>query len=165
MDKQRALFQGLHYYGDRREIETRTSRLRQIVCRDEKRNELEKMANSNIRMMTLKGVAKMDTKLSAVLLSADFFPVLGTTERMGLGDGDTSVCLGTPFIWDANNGILVIYDERGWPWITLWRISPIDVYGLEKDFNLKRGAWVPHSNDAGAFVHTVVLPALNGGVK
>ncbi len=43
MDKRRALFQGLHYYSDRREIEARTSRLRQIVCRDEKRNELEKM--------------------------------------------------------------------------------------------------------------------------
>jgi hypothetical protein len=104
----------------------------------------------------------MDTKLSAVLLDGGFFPVLGTTERMGMDD-NVPVRQGTPFTWDANNGIMVIYDERGWPWITLWRLVGVTVGRLEKDFNLQRGAFVPHSNDSGCFIHTVVLPALGEG--
>ncbi len=104
----------------------------------------------------------MDTRLSTVLLNGGFFPVLGTTERMGPSGSNPVVLIGTQFSWDANNGIMVVYDERGWPWITLWWNGARVIDGLERDFNLRRGAFVPHSNDGGCFVYTVAFP---GGEK
>lgn len=107
----------------------------------------------------------MDTKLSTILLESGFFPVLQTVDRMGLLGDNPVVGTGTPYTWDANNGVAVVYDERGWPWIILWNRDEI-IAKVQKDFpDLCRGAWVPHSNDGGLFVRAILPPLLKGVQK
>jgi len=89
------------------------------------------------------------------LLREGFLPVLGTGENNGL------VPLGRPNHWDQNNGVLVIYDDQGNPWI-------VEANALSRETKeslvqgLKRGAYVPHSNDGGRFLQGEP-PALSRG--
>ena len=98
----------------------------------------------------------MGMKLSHQLLDLGFFSALGTTEHAGGGRDGFLVKRGTPNTFDGNNGVSVVYDEAGCPWIL--RGSPtLDMWKtLVVPFALKRGAHVPHSNDGGAFVHQVL---------
>jgi hypothetical protein len=114
------------------------------------------------------GIAR---QLSHTLLDAGCFSALGTTEREGLS-GRQTVGRRTPLTYDFNNGVGVIYDENGWPWI--FRSSQLDevkggglnmaqiIAAIVADFPLMHGAYVPHSNDGGYFIR-VVVPALLGG--
>jgi len=102
-------------------------------------------------------------KLSYYLLDCGFFSALGSTEKAGRKL--KIVKLGKPNTIDHNNGILVIYDEEGRPWIPPDR--PAHKMALEfclpdwiETHDLTRGAYVPHSNDGGQFV-SEVLPTLN----
>lgn len=101
-------------------------------------------------------------KLSEELLVLGFFSALGTTQHRLGGKAENYVGRGTPLTWDTNNGILVIYDEEGRPWIRrrdygaeLGKV----VNDLVVDRRVTRGAYVPHSNDGGHFVYEV-LPTL-----
>jgi hypothetical protein len=108
-------------------------------------------------------------KLSVLLLKNGFFSALGTTERVGgVAGEDNIVKAGTPYTIDFNNGVTVVYDEKGRPWIFhggLQRgfIEALDHFKTTMGQYLKQGAYVPHSNDGGCFIHTVVLPALGEG--
>ncbi len=63
---------------------------------------------------------------------------------------------GEPRCTDYNNGVSVIYDERGRPWIKRGDVD-LHEFGLNPFSN--RGAHVPHSNDGGNFVRNV-MPGL-----
>ena len=91
----------------------------------------------------------MGMRLSQRLLERDLLPVYGTTEK--LAKQQRFVPVGQPYTWDTNNGILVIYDERGWPWIKRGSdsLDTAELFGGEPN---TRGAYVPHSNDGGEFV-------------
>jgi len=94
----------------------------------------------------------MGSKLSQKLIKLGFFFVLDTYECSGPMSEGRRVKRGQPNTQDCKNGVMVVYDEEGRPWIM--RGSKVDDtvrQGLG-DFNLSRGAYVPHSNDGGHFV-------------
>ncbi len=76
-----------------------------------------------------------------------FYPVLGTFEHNGL-----KVAPGEPLTWGCNNGILVIYDDGGMPWIT--RRSKVQEHPMVRQLlrSLRAGTYVPHSNDGGEYL-------------
>jgi len=102
----------------------------------------------------------MGDKLSHKLIDLGFFSALGTIEHAGGGRDGFPVKRGTPNTCDNNNGVTVVYDETGRPWILHERglsTLSLDIWRtLVMPFALKRGAHVPHSNDGGRFVHEVV---------
>ena len=101
----------------------------------------------------------MGNKLSHVLIDNGFFSALGTTESHG--GGNSLVKRGNPNTQDNNNGVLVVYDEVGRPWI-IPTSNFTDEVALNFRFeSLVRGAHVPHSNDGGYFVKRI-LPMLLG---
>jgi hypothetical protein len=94
-------------------------------------------------------------KLSHKLLDLGFFSALGTTEKDGINR--QTVGRRTPLTMDKNQGTLVIYDEKGFPWIK--RTADVDLEEIRKltqEFPIKVGAYVPHSNDGGYFIRVVV---------
>ena len=93
------------------------------------------------------------TILSQVLKEQGYKNVLATNERHA--GGASPVWYGQPFTWDYNNGVTVVYDENGEPWIKHGRLW---LEGLKPEL-LERGAHVPHSNDGGHFVREI-LPTL-----
>jgi hypothetical protein len=96
------------------------------------------------------------SKLSHVLLDFGFFSALGTSER-GLPPEEALVKRGTPNTFDSNNGVTVVYDEEGRPWIMHHTCVTDEVWNALQEYSLKCGANVPHSNDGGHFMHEVVL--------
>jgi len=106
-----------------------------------------------------RGIEGMDTPLSRKLLDLGFFSALGTTQHFAGGEG--LVERGTPYTTDQNNGVVVVYDEKGWPWI----VSASEYTDASRrylgDEVMNHGAHVPHSNDGGHFVRDV-LPYLLG---
>ena len=88
----------------------------------------------------------MDIALSTRLSLAGFKLVLGTTQWAG--GYESEVGLGEPGRFDSNNGVMVVFDEDGKPWIHRGSMRP-ESLGLSWD---KVGAGVPHSNDGGAFI-------------
>ncbi len=97
----------------------------------------------------------MGTKLSHFLIDLGFFSVLGTTEHVGGGGQGTLVKRGQPFTHDYNNGVTVVYDENGCPWIRRGHVST-DEFVIWNGGPIVRGAHVPHSNDGGYFVREVM---------
>jgi hypothetical protein len=112
------------------------------------------------------------TKLSPELIDLGFFSVLGTSEHLGNRDEESYVKHGEAYTYDYNNGVTVVYDEEGRPWIIPencyrkhWKNlrEEIDYSETAKEFgelrfmyNLQHGAYVPHSNDGGRFVQEVI---------
>lgn len=84
-------------------------------------------------------------RLSEQLTKLGFMDVSNTYEFRH-GQNPVQVENGTPCTYDANNGIWVAYDERGYPFIRRSK----NMTQLEKEaFNflpLRPGAFVPHSN-------------------
>jgi len=105
-------------------------------------------------------------KLSHKLLELGFFSALGTSEHPGLATGVAvracHVRRKKPNTWDSNNGVTVVYDELGRPWIirreNTFKIVDFGAMIIHA-YNLERGAYVPHSNDGGWFI-TEVIPGL-----
>lgn len=92
------------------------------------------------------------TPLVKTLNSLGFFPVLGTVERAG---GESSVVqIGAPKRCDHNNGVVVVYDDGGVPWIiSVANITISQITALVRDHGLSdKPAYVPHSNDGGRFL-------------
>lgn len=97
----------------------------------------------------------MGKTLSVFLLESGFFSALGTTEDCG--GLKKLVTRGTANTHDYNNGVVVVYDEVGRPWILHHSLFKEAVKGGLQDFSLKRGAFVPHSNDGGGFILEVAM--------
>lgn len=99
-------------------------------------------------------------KLSHNLIDLGFFSVLGTSEHPGFCKEEVYVVRGEPRTFDTNNGVVVIYDEDGRPWVMAAKnVVGVVSHGVQKlivEFNIKRGAYVPHSNDSGHFVREVI---------
>lgn len=89
----------------------------------------------------------MGRTLSQVLLGFNFMPVYGTTEKVG--KQRKLVSTGTPFTWDTSNGISVVCDEQGRPWI---KRGDLDLSQFSDCHTIMMGAYVPHSNDGGEYV-------------
>ena len=98
----------------------------------------------------------MDTELSHTLLDLGFLCALGTSER---GVAENFVGRGNPNTYDHNNGVVVVYDEEGRPWIIPGNLLTGKAAEMLRKLYLKRGAFVPHSNDGGHFIRDV-LPLL-----
>lgn len=97
----------------------------------------------------------MDERLSTLLPSLGFVQVLGTTEHFGY-DGKAVVGQRTPRTCDRNNGTVVVYDESGSPWVMRSRYLDEDrFWSFVRKQRLEWGAYVPHSNDAGAFIQQI----------
>ncbi len=105
----------------------------------------------------------MGSKLSHELIDLGFFSALGTSEHPGGMKGEgVYVKRRSPNTYDSNNGVIVIYDENGRPWIIRDYNDLIlgnRILKVIHEHDLKRGAYVPHSNDGGHFVDKV-LPNL-----
>lgn len=103
----------------------------------------------------------MGGKLSHQLLDLGFLSALGTSEHPGMAKKEVHVKRGRPNTYDYNNGVTVVYDEKGRPWIFSGHAEDAGE-GFEqtvREHNLERGAYVPHSNDGGFFVR-MVMPRL-----
>ena len=96
-------------------------------------------------------------KLSHTLIDLGFFSALGTSENSGMMREEVHVKRGTANTFDYNNGVTVVYDEEGRPWIL--HNSRLTDEAAEKlrEYSLKRGAHVPHSNDGGYFVREIAM--------
>lgn len=109
-------------------------------------------------------------QLSHVLTDTGFFSALGTTETKRsstetAGMTTELVKLGTPKTWDDNNGVYVVYDEKGRPWIMRKsERADIKMSVVREHHDLNLGAYVPHSNDGGHFIADV-LPKLLAAEK
>ena len=102
-------------------------------------------------------------KLSHKLLDLGWFYAIGTLEHSGMHDDGIMVECKTPFTYDYNNGVAVVYDEWGRPWIfpgtavTVISETNETVHTVIKKFQCQRGAYVPHSNDGGRFMQEVLM--------
>ena len=99
-------------------------------------------------------------KLSHALINLGFYPVLGTHEdTAGIGPLEV-VKRGTPYTINSKNGVTVIYDERGWPWIIAenrFTVADLESLGGANVFKLDYGkAYVPHAADNGRFLLEVL---------
>jgi hypothetical protein len=108
-------------------------------------------------------------RLSQNLLNFGFTSVLGTIEYPGMSAHFVHV--GEPLKYDTNNGMVVVYDEEGRPWITTMddpRLEYADELGnfanMMRSFGVERGAYVPHSNDGG-YYQREVLANLKAGER
>jgi hypothetical protein len=100
------------------------------------------------------------TELSIALKAAKFVPCHQGKDRIA-----GSICaieVGTPFTFDFNNGIAAIYDEKGHVWVLPERLFTDALaimlfrsrYHSRWEYHgnaMKRGCYVPHSNDGGAW--------------
>lgn len=98
----------------------------------------------------------MGTKLSHNLIDLGFFSILGTSEHPAMCKEEKHVKRGTPHTYDSNNGVMVIYDEEGRPWLIRNGLVEKEAQSLIDLYHLQHGAYVPHSNDGGRFVHEVM---------
>ena len=101
-------------------------------------------------------------KLSHELIDFGFFSVLGTLEHSAPRKAGDFVGHRTSNTHDRNNGVKVVYDEEGRPWIISSDYDQEFTEKLQKvleEYEVKQGAYVPHSNDDGYFIHEI-LPKL-----
>ena len=98
------------------------------------------MVPERLAMMSFKEGAMMSKNISQTLAEKPHFKQVSTLVET-VGGQSKTIAKGTPLTWDANNGVTVIYDEDGYPWVTP---GEAPVHGLRK------GAYVPFSNDGGA---------------
>lgn len=103
-------------------------------------------------------------KLSHDLLDLGFLSALGTYEGFEtVYSHECYVMRGTPKTWGRNNGVWAIYDEEGRPWVISIRDLHYQTKGsidlLIEDHKIRAGAYVPHSNDGGRFMLSI-LPRL-----
>lgn len=95
-------------------------------------------------------------KFEEFLRVSGFKRVLGRVEEFP--GGKATVNAGTPMTYEINNGVMAVYDESGAPWIRYYT-PQIDRQALLSSYPVRRGAYVPFSNDGGHFVQNV-LPTL-----
>lgn len=102
----------------------------------------------------------MPASLSLALQGIGFKSVLNRTERVG--NTTRLVSAGRPYTFADDKGMVVVYDEGGKPWVgrnfqlTAEVASeifgaPYREYWTYYGIPMKRGAYVPFSNDGGAW--------------
>jgi hypothetical protein len=92
-------------------------------------------------------------RIGQILLDLGFIPVLGTTETLSHGDR-YQVLMGRPRCYNANNGVVAVYDSEGRPWVAdMQKVNLVDLTNFTKRERFYYGAYVPHSNDGGAFLN------------
>lgn len=96
------------------------------------------------------------SRIQMALVALNFIPVLGTFESVG---GELIlVARVAPLRHGYNNGVFVMYDETGAPWVAAWSATLDDeLKKLCREFGFKGPAYVPHSNDGGAFMNGRLL--------
>ncbi len=107
-----------------------------------------------------------DKQLSQHLGENGWWIALNSVERNELlTKPDRFVEKGVPMTYDACNEVMVVYDERGWPWIKRLSSHVLVGEGVIWDlfqqltvmpYDLKRGAYVPHAKDGGAYVRRIL---------
>ena len=98
-------------------------------------------------------------RLSCRLIELGFFCALGTEERTPIRRY-RRVHKGNPLKYDARDGVTVVYDEEGRPWIKESTGYDKDEFArLTGDYDLHWGAYVPHANDQGYWFREV-MPTL-----
>lgn len=105
---------------------------------------------------SLKG-SNMGKKLSHALIDLGFFSVLGTSEHPGMKKEEVHVKRGTPNTFDSNNSVTVVYDEEGRPWIIPSKKANGGIWDEICVYQLRAGAYVPHSNDGGNFLDEIAM--------
>ncbi len=92
-------------------------------------------------------------RLSETLQEQGWINVYGFNEIEGavqreIGDG-------IRLTWDFNCGVLAVFDETGRPWVRAADyVSDDEMTDLRQSFLLRRGAYVPFSNDGGTQIRT-----------
>ncbi len=77
---------------------------------------------------------------SESLRAAGFIKVLDLPES--IGGLNYNIDRGAPLTWNTNNGVTVVYDEEGKPWV---KPGTFEITG-----GFKKEGHVPMSNDGGA---------------
>lgn len=92
-------------------------------------------------------------RVSKILLDLGFIPALGTIETLSRGER-YPVLIGRPRCYNANNGVVAVYDVEGRPWVAKKENVDLDALtSLTKRERFYYGGYVPHSNDGGAFLN------------
>lgn len=95
----------------------------------------------------------MFDKIGHELLDAGFLPVLGTSEQSATDKGYILVRRGTKRSYAQRNGIIVVSDNQGIPWINWETVETIIMLKkMIKDHHLRHRLHVPHANDQGKFL-------------
>ena len=106
-------------------------------------------------------------QLATFLIDKGFFPALGTME---LYRGEHKlVRRGAPLTQGRDQGIIALYDTRGWPWLIIarklsmreWLELNDGIYVGSDLVHFQQGAYVPHSNDKGEFMRITLPDLLN----
>lgn len=98
----------------------------------------------------------MSQTISHLLLWNEFFSALGSVEKTEDWSGQF-VKRGQPLTCGWKNGVGVVYDERGRPWVKLME-NDERIREFKRVFALEDAGYVPHSFDR-HFLE-VVLPTL-----
>ena len=101
----------------------------------------------------------MGSKISQELRQLGFRSVFATNESVA--GVSTPVRQREPLTWDNNNGVIVVYDELGSPWICRSDHFADSEHRFKfttllREYGVKRGAYVPHSNDGGHFIYVLM---------
>ena len=95
----------------------------------------------------------MERTIARKLADLGFTSTLGTREESLTLDQNKEIKANPEkaFRHGHNNGVFVVYDHRGIPWIRRGYLNPAEQSELELKDEL-RGVYVPHSNDCGMWV-------------
>lgn len=95
----------------------------------------------------------IEPALTVDLYCEGFRCVLGASENTHVGPAVIKSAPNMAKRYDTNNGMLVIYDETGAPWVAaVEEVSRSTLDRLIEAHSLRLGAYVPCSNDNGAFL-------------
>lgn len=65
-----------------------------------------------------------------------------------------------PRTWDDNNGLVAVWLSDNECWVApASLVREEEIAGIARDLNLKKGAYVPFSNDGGAFLQSLFVEA------
>lgn len=64
-----------------------------------------------------------------------------------------------PRSWDDNNGLVAVWLSTNECWVAPASLVREEITGIASDLNLKKGAYVPFSNDGGAFLQSLFVEA------
>lgn len=105
----------------------------------------------------------LEFALTVDLYCEGFRCALGTSEPTCDGHATIKCSPNLAYRYDVNNGVLVVYDDIGAPWIAAKNeVSTEKLDELIVSYGLRLGAYVPHSNDNGHFAKTGILSGVAG---
>lgn len=97
-------------------------------------------------------VAVDQAQLERELMDAGFTCVASSYEYPHNGaEGAVKICAGEPQSYDKNNGVGVIYDAGGMPWVIVLRgyTATESWKEIVRKYGHRMGGYVPHSNSCG----------------